>query len=480
MALNLPNLKTLTPGKATGKAIGGVKMPKNVNPKALFSPPAAPKQKPPAQHQVSPYDQFTLQDPYDPTKIGSLAQSGYDADVANATRLAAMGQPSSASIGADYAARGAASNQIYQALAQHLAGIQGATVAQGNAGSAALGAQNAAAAGTMPNIPGADPAGSPIPTAGAQAVLGAQTAATGNYGATLQAAALSAGTQANQHALDAGTIAATDNTNNIQKTLASLLSGVPLVSARSSSMLGENQKVDASNLQTKLSVYQNLVNQQQFAATTGNKAAQAAADRALKQWETQQSNAVKTQLGLAADQTRTSIAASGNQTKAQIAAGRNATSRANNQRTTSTSAANSKRAARTRLAAGGAGGTTPSARRQTLTQAIKIINTTGGTKTTGTSPSGYKATIQASTSSGKPNPLSSPKDVPVDPSNIKTYKPPPGFVVINPPTATSSKSTTTVKNKPGSYTKYNRAASFLKSNGWTQAEIKAALRQYHP
>jgi hypothetical protein len=471
MALNLP-----TPGESARLAPMRVKGP--VVPKTFTTNPSKPKApKAPKSAGVNPYDQFTLPDPYDPSKVGALAQSGYDADVANAQKLAAMGQPSSASIGADYAARGAASNQIFQALAQHLAGIQSASVAQGNAGSAALGAQNAAAAGTMPNIPGAAPAGSPIPTQGAQAVLGAQTAATGNYGGALQAAALSSGTQANQRALDAGTIASQSNDQNIQKTLASLLSGVPLVSARQSSMLGENQKVDASNLQTKLSVYQNLVNQKQYAQTLGSKTAIAAADNALKQWTTQQSNATKNALNIQDNQTKITTTNATNRTRAQIAAD-NAAARVAAAKTTATAklkAAKTTAAAKTKT--GGAGGVTASGKRQALTQAIKIATSEGGKKVS--APSQYTAKIQKVLAGGATDPLApNATTVPVDPSKVNGWKPPAGYKVIAPPTVSKTSSKTV--NRPGSYTKYNRAVSYLKQTGYTDAQARAALRQYHP
>lgn len=266
---------------------------------ALKTPKAAPT--------VSPYDQFTLPDPYAPGKISSLATSGYNTDTANAQKLAAMGYPTDAAVGADYAARGAQANGIQQALAAHLAGLQGVDVAQGNAGSAALGAQNASTQATAPHIAGA-PTMPGLPTSAVQAVLGSQTAAAGNYDSALQAAALSTGATAEQNALNAGTVATQGNQQNIQKTLASLLSGVPSVSARESSMTTANQGVDSANIQTKLSVYQNLVNQQQAANALGSKSAIAAADNALKQWTTQQTNATKVKLGLAGNETKTTVA----------------------------------------------------------------------------------------------------------------------------------------------------------------------------
>jgi hypothetical protein len=345
MALNLP-----TPGESARLGPMRVKaplVPKTFTPK-IGKTPTVKK-----AAGVNPYDQFTLSDPYAPGKIQGLAQQGWAADTANAQKLAAMGYPTAAETAADYAARGTLANAAQQDLVAHIAGIQQAIVAQGNAGSAALGQQNAAAAASGGNIPGAPPTPG-LPTAGAQAVLGAQTAAGGNYYGSLQAASLSSGAQANQRALDAGTVEANTNAQSAQRTLASLLSGVPSESSRESDMLKQNQTVDASNLQTKLNVYQNLVTAKTTADTLGNKTQQAAADRDLKKYIAQMGNTTKVKLGIASANAKVATTNANNRTKAQIAADNraaaakraaaaNATSTANNQRTNKTSAANNQR-----------------------------------------------------------------------------------------------------------------------------------------
>jgi hypothetical protein len=292
-----------------------VKIPGSTAPKA----PKPPQQmswgrslfgqqpKPAPQQTHSIYDQFTLPDPYKPGTLQQTATTGYNADVANAQKLAAMGTTPDAQIGADYAQRGQNVQNIYQGLAQQLAGIQTAQVAQGNAGAAALGAQTAGL-------------GAP---AGVQAVLGANTAATGNYGGSLQAAALSAGAQNQKGVLDAGTLAQQSNDQSIQKTLASLLSGVDPVSKRVDTMRGANQQVDASNLQTKLGLFQSDETTKTAAIAAGDKAAYDAAVLKEKRDEAGLSNATRLQLGLDSDRTKiatTSTTQAGATARAKTAA----------------------------------------------------------------------------------------------------------------------------------------------------------------
>lgn len=451
MALNLPNLSKVGPGSSTGL---GIRTTGTGAPKALFTG-GGPRIKAPPKPQVSLSDQFMLGDPYDPKQIGNLAQSGYNTDVSNAQKLAQMGQPTTQQITTDYAGRGSAENSVYQDLAQRIAGIQQATVAQGNQGSAALGVQNAAAAASGGHIAGA-PAAPALPTGAAQAVLASQTAAGGNYQGALQAAALSSGAQANQRALDAGTVASTTANNATQHQLASLLAGIDSPAKRAAAMAGENQKVDAANIQTKFSVYKDLVNQQQFAQASGDKRAIAAADVALKQWTTQQSNATKVQLGLAANATKTKVAGINAAAKIATAKGKSGTGTIG-------------------------GGTTQSAsaRASALKQAIKIATSTGGVKTTTQTPGQTTITMEPITSSGAINVLGQKLVVKKNAAEAATYAAPKGYKIVD-KSAGAPKSGTATINKPGAYTKYNRAASYLKNLGWTQAEIKSALKQYQP
>lgn len=344
MAPNTPYSRPTAPGgaKPTGPKIpappkgGGIWGPATRQ-QALKTP------KPKAQ-TVSPYDQFTLNDPYAPGKINSLATSGYNTDTANAQKLAAMGYPTDSAVTADYAQRGATANGIQQALAAHLAGVQGVDVAQGNAGSAALGAQNVATQATAPHIAGA-PAAPSLPTGAAQAVLGSQTAAAGNYDSALQAAALSSGATAEQNANNAGLVAQQGNQQSIQKTLASLLSGVPSVSSRESTMSTANQSTDAANKQTALTIWTGLQNRALTAQAEGDKVGLAAADLGLKQYEASLSAATKRALGISTNQTKVTVAGINSTTSRANNLNTTATSTANNKRTNATSTANSKRSA---------------------------------------------------------------------------------------------------------------------------------------
>ena len=453
MALNIPYSRP-TPPKVTAPKLptapkgGGIWGPATRQ-QALGTP------KPQTQHSVSPYDQFTLPDPYKAGQISSLAQTGYNTDVANANKLASMGSPTDASITADYAARGVASNQIQQALADHLAGVQNTTVAQGNAGSAALGQQNAAVAASSPHIAGA-PVAPPLPTPAVQAVLASQTGAAGDYQGDLQRAALSSGAQYNQNAINAGTVAQQTNDTNIQRTLAQALAGLVTPSARATSMRTANQSTDAANIQTGLSIFSADETAKTAAIAAGNKQAYDAAALKEKADEARMSNTTKLKLGIASDKTKTAIATGNNLTKTEIA-----------------------------KAKGANGGQTASGSAEALTQAIKIIQSPGGTKTT--VPSQYTVTVQPPTPTiggkvipGTPTPSS--KSVPISAADYASgawkSKLPKGWTVVTP--AVQSKTTTATVNKPGSYTKYNRAVAYLKQTGYSNAEARRALRQWKP
>ncbi len=487
LKLNLPKTTGIGAGSKTGAAIGGVKIPKTVNPKAFFSAPKA-KAPPPQQQTHSPYDQFMLSTPYDPATINQTAQSGYDTDTANAAKLAGMGYLTTDQLNAQAANRATNAQGVAASLRDQLAGIQQASVAQSNAGGALLAQQNAAAAAGGPNIAGAPPSPGVIGTGGAQAVIASQGAAGGNYYGTLQAAAASSGAQNAQKAYDAGNTAITTQNAEKQKTLASLLAGVAPVSKRESDMTDANYKTSAANIQTKLSVYQQLVNQSQFAATTGNKLAMSKADNQLKQYEAQLSSADKRLMNIQDNQTRLDTTRSNNQTRAAISdKDRRAKAwQAKQDREAKVKAA--KLTADGKLAT--ASGTTviartPSQRRQDLNGAIKILNTAGGTTTT--APTSYTVTIQDPIPKingveipGTPQPK--PRKLPISAADYKSgawkSKVPSGAKVQGSVTPVGSKST--IVNKPGGYTKYNRAAAYLKGLGWSQVEIKSALKQYHP
>lgn len=421
-----------------------------------------PKANAPVSTTVAANDQFTLPYEYKPGTLQQTAQTGYNTDVQNDNKLATMGTTPDASIAADYAQRASNEQGIYQALQQQLAGIQTAQVSQGNAGSAALGAQNAAIGA---------PAGI-LPTTGAQAVLGANTAATGNYGGSLQAAALSAGAQAQKSTLDAGTLAQTTNDQDVQKNLASLLSGLTPVSTRLTAEQTANQGVDAANVQTGLTLYTADEAAKSAAITAGNKKAydQATLDE-------------KRDYDHASNTTKLAIDKQNNATKVTTTTSNNATKLKTAQAAAAAKTAAAKTAAAAKIATTGAAN--PTQKRQQLTAAIRIINTTGGTKTT--EPTTYTVKVQPPTPTvnGKVIPgtaTPSSTSVPVSAADYASgawkAKLPKGYTAISAPVV--AKTTTATVNKPGSYTRYNRGASYLKANNWTPAEIKAALKQYHP
>jgi hypothetical protein len=466
MALNLP-----TPGESGRLAPMRVKAP--LVPKTFNIKPPRIKGSGTggggSKAGVSPYDQFTLSDPFNPSQIQTTAQSAYNSDVANEQRLAAMGYPTAAATSADYAARGAAGNSVYQDLASRIAGIQQATVAQGNAGSAALGAQNAAAQASGGNIPGAPPTPG-IPTAGAQAVLGDQTAAGGNYIGSLEAAALSSGSQANLRALAAGDVASANNANAQQRALASLLSGVPSESSRVSDMLKQNQTVDAANLQTKLNVYQNLVTAKTTADTLGNKNQQAIADRDLKKYIAQLDNTSKVKLGIASANSRVAIANAGNRTRAQIAADNRA-------------AANARAAAALAAKSGKTpGAPTAASIAKARNDAVKILQ---GRNKTG-QPTKVPATYQfiytppADPNPYAPKPVARPVTVSARAFQSGSWKNlvPRGATLTQPPAPKTY--TTAQTGRTGWYGLWNQALATYTAAGVPRSQAVSYLRQFLP
>jgi hypothetical protein len=286
MALNLPKLAApttsealrLKPMKQAGltapKPTGQMSWGRSLFPKQTTTTTTT-------KTGVNPYDEFTLQDPYKPGQINSLANSGYQADLANATKIAHLGYLSPDQETARATQQGANVKALYDSLAAQIAGIQQAIVGQSNAGSAALGAANTATGATAAPVSGA--LGVAIPgvqgSQGAQTVLGAQGAAQGNLLGSLQANSYAAGTSGQARALAAGQSNIATNEADSQKTLAQLMAGLDPVSKRTSDMLAANQSVDATNKQTLLGIYQGDRQAEQTAAALGDKDAQAAASR---------------------------------------------------------------------------------------------------------------------------------------------------------------------------------------------------------
>lgn len=462
-----------TGGSKTGAAISGVKIPKTVNPKSFFSPP--PKIVPPKKKAAplsDPYSGFLMADPYNPTQIGPQAQSDYDADVARARGLAAMGLPTADQINAQAAQRAQQQQDIAGSLSAHLAGIQQASIAQGNAGTAALGTQNAATAATGNQVSSAlgVPNVGVQGDAGARAVLAGQTAAGGNYYGSLQAAALQGGSQNAQRALDQGHADLEANDQTIQRTLASLLSGIDAPAKRVSSMTTANQQVDAANVQTKLSVYTNLVNQQQYAQATGSKEAINAANNALKKWETQQSNATKKALNIQDNTTRTTIA------------GNNAA--AAGQRTAAQIKAANARAAAALAAKGKTGGGTPTAASiaKARNDAVKILQGRNKTGQPVKTPATYQFIY---TPPEDPNPYAqkpTPKPVTVSAQAAKngSWKSlvPHGATITQPPVPKTY--TTAQKGRTGWYNLWNQALATYTAAGVPRSQAVAYLKQFVP
>jgi hypothetical protein len=341
-----------------------VKIPGAPKPKANALPSWGRSLFPTQTHTAAPThsanDQFTLADPYKPGTLQTSATNAYNADVANAQKLAGMGVPTAQQTTADYAQRGANVNSVYQDLAAHLAGIQTAQVAQGNAGSAALGAQNAAI-GAAPGV---------LPTTGTQAVLACEHRGDRQLRRIAPGRRRSPRRAQNQKLLDAGTLAQQTNDQNVQKTLASLLSGLDPVSKRVDAMQTANGQVDATNIQTKYSEYTGLLNQQSQAAALGEKkladqygleAKKYATDAGLQ--KTISNN--QTKLATTNQNNRTKVATTeltqtgaGKRTAAQIAAANkrarasNATSTANNVRTNTREAKSAAAAAAAKTTGG--------------------------------------------------------------------------------------------------------------------------------
>lgn len=353
MATGLPHVPALGkgpkvgPGRSVGLALP--KVPNTLGTAGLFSAP--PKAKVAAP--LNPYDAFTIADPYKASAIPGLANSSYASDVANDQKLAGMGYLTQAQRDAQAGNQASNATAIGSALAAQIAGIQQATVAQGNASGAALGAQNTATGSSGSGVAGlagvAAPAGVSAPAV--NAILGTQNAATGNLYGGLQSAALASGAQNAKQAYANEAVNVQNDQLNQAKTLASLLAGLASPSTRESTMTAANQTANAANTQSDLAIWTNLQNQELTDKTLNNKAAINRDDLINKTFLAGLSNTEKTNLANAGNTTKVKIANSGNRTKAQIAAD-NAAARAANTATTQ-SGANKRAAAanKTRLTA---------------------------------------------------------------------------------------------------------------------------------
>lgn len=340
------------PTSAESSRLGPMRAPnaKPVVPKTF-------KPKAPAKPKVAANDSFLLPLPYAPGQINQTAQSGYNADAALAKQNAALGYLTPDQQTARAAQQGSQVQSLYSNLANQIAGIQHVGVDQTNAGTATLGAQNAATSATGNPVASATGTVNPGVTGnqGAQAVLASQGAGQGNFLGALQGSALASGTAGQAHALAAGQSNIQQDQASQQKTLASLLSGIATPSARESAMITANTGAQAGNLQTELAQYQSGVAQQQFEESLGQKTqadAQGLANRTLLA-KINQSNA--NSRADAGNQTRANIANAGNRTREQIAADNRSAAAKREREANATSTANNKRTNAAKGKTGGVG-----------------------------------------------------------------------------------------------------------------------------
>lgn len=426
--------------------------------------------------QTNPYDTFNVADPYNAAKIPSLANSSYASDVANAKTDAAMGYLTQAQRDAQAGNQAANVTSISNALAQQIAGIQQATVAQGNASGAALGAQNTATGSSGAGVAGlagvAAPAGVSAPAV--NAVLGTQNAATGNLYGGLQSAALASGAQNAKQAYANEAVNVQNDQLSQQKELASLLAGIASPSAREATYTSANTSVDAANKATDLTIWTGLENRALTAQAEGDKVGEAEAQLAEKKFEAGLSSADKLALGkLSATTSRANNAATVGQ------------SNTNNLRTTGTSRANSLTAAASKIAAAKRASATPAAR-LALSRALAAVDKGAGTRVPGAVIT-YTVLAQPPTptingktvpGTAKPKPITIPITTADFQSGAWKTKLPKGYTALNTPTPGKT-GPTGVTSVPSAWTTYNRRLGIIKSQfpGITQGAAVQYLAQ---
>lgn len=308
-SVKLPKLATAGSGAARAQTAAGRSAAPNTVSKA------APKPKVAKAAPFNPYAGLLVKDPYAAGTIDSTATSGYNADVARANTLAAMGLPTDATLTQQAADRAAGLGQIAQALSAHLAGVQQAGLQQGNQDSAAMGALDTAAAATGGHIPGAPASAGVVATPAAQATLAGQTAGTGNELGALEAASIQRGGYVQDQAINQGATDVTTNDENKQKALAGFLSGLPTVTSRESTMQQANQQTEQANATTKLNVWNQLQSQLTQDKLLNNKTAIAVDEDNTKQFIAQNGNETKAEIAKSNNLAKTTIAKGNNQTK---------------------------------------------------------------------------------------------------------------------------------------------------------------------
>lgn len=441
--------------------LGPMRIPGPVKPRTYQVLPA-PQQKKSiaAQAAINPYDVFNAPRPYDPKTLHQTALTGYNEDVANATKLSAMGDLTPAQIDAQTANRAQQQTALGSSLAAALGSIQRVSVGSGNAGAAGLTAADAATSAGAGSIAGAPPPAA-LPVPAVQGVIAAQTAGEGNiYGGNI-AAAYSAADQAAKAAYAAGdTLKATQATQQAQR-LAQMLTGTASVSAREATMTDANSKIDVANTGTHLAIWTGIEQRRLQAQALGDKKAEAKAALDERNYEAQLGSTDRR--AIAATQAETSR---GNATLAAD------TSTANNRRTTDTSRQNAIDAqAAKRLKAAGTKPPTVSQRLAVNKQINKIMGSQGGVKQPGGQiTTGYKITLAPGPDS---LPNATDKTIPIDAKTGASltvggkYQ---GQIIkgLAPTTKTGAAS---VVDAPSTWTKWKRAhAAVMTSLGYSRTE----------
>lgn len=425
--------------------LGPMRIPGPVKPRTYQIIPA-PKKSVATQAAINPYDVFNAPRPYDPKTLHQTALTGYNEDVANSTKLAAMGDLTPAQIDAQAASRAQQQTALGSSLAAALGSIQRVSVGSGNAGAAGLTAADAATSAGAGSIAGAPPPAA-LPVPAVQGVIAAQTAGEGNiYGGNI-AAAYSAADQAAKAAYAAGdTLKATQATQQAQR-LAQMLTGVASVSTREATMTDANSKVDVANTGTHLAIWTGIEGRRLQAQALGAKKAEAKAALDERNYEAQLGSTDRR--AIAATQAETSR---GN---AQLSAD---TSTANNQRTVDGARQRALITARAKAAkAAGVKPPTPAQRLAVNKQINKIMGSPGGTKTpAGQITTGYKITLAPGPDS---LPNATDKTIPIDAktgASLKVGDKYQGQIIkgLAPTTKTGQAG---VKDQPSTWTKWKRA-----------------------
>lgn len=499
-------MSRMTPGESSRlkpMQVKGYQAPKKGQTFNIGLPPGAPKKKAggiATAAAVNPYDAFSIGPAYDPTKINTLATTGYNEDVQHARNIATLGDLTPAQIDAQSANRAAQQTALGGSLSAALQGIMQAYVGQGNASQAALEGQNAAVSAGGPSIGGVSTATGPVE--GLSALIGSQTASGANiYGADA-AAALSAGASAAKDAYATGDTTKQTIADTQAGRLASLLSGITSTSARQASMTEANQKNSAADKSTQLAIWTTLQNNSLAAQQSGDRVAIAKSDNAIREFIANANNQTKKDIGITtanAGVKKTKITADAGVTKTNtIVAGRNTV--ADKQAAAKVKAAQVKATAdrAKALATGSAHGRTPSQSLAISKNALANFTTPGGhNEPNAPTVTGYTVTVKLTkppaaadlvidpTLKGTVSRKTLTNVNPKDAARLKAGDTFGGGTVISSNQITKKTSGTTVKGAPSAQTRWKRALGALMDPqagyGMTRTEAAAWLAgQGHP